>query len=142
MSAAAESARPLGLAGKAFVAIAVVEAVTWAALLVGMGLKYGVGTRAHGVWILGWLHGAAFLAYLATCFLAGARLRWSLWRLLLAVLAERMAPEPNAIGCRLRQGRDRARAAQRPSRMRREFLAIRRCTAKSGRCLNIRRVSL
>ncbi|HPA01308.1 MAG TPA: DUF3817 domain-containing protein [Chiayiivirga sp.] len=87
MSAAAESARPLGLAGKAFVAIAVVEAVTWAALLVGMGLKYGVGTRAHGVWMLGWLHGAAFLAYLATCFLAGARLRWSLWRLLLAVLA-------------------------------------------------------
>lgn len=81
------SMNSLDWAGKLFVAVALVEAVTWAALLLGMGLKYGLAVEAHGVGILGWLHGLAFMAYLLTCFIAGSRLRWSLWQLLTAVLA-------------------------------------------------------
>src|SRR5690606_26401181 len=60
---------------------------TWAGLLVGMLLKYGTGTTGLGVWLFGRLHGAAFLVYVVVAFIAGARLRWPMWALLLAVLA-------------------------------------------------------
>jgi len=79
--------QPLSPAGKLFSAIALIEAFTWAGLLVGMYLKYVSGTTDFGVWLFGRLHGGAFLLYLATAFLAGARLRWPMWALLLAVLA-------------------------------------------------------
>ena len=74
-------------AGRLFSIVALIEAATWAGLLVGMVLKYGTGTTGLGVWLFGRLHGAAFLAYVAVAFIAGARLRWPMWALLLAVLA-------------------------------------------------------
>jgi len=74
-------------AGRLFSIIALVEAATWAGLLVGMLLKYGTGTTGLGVWLFGRLHGAAFLVYVVVAFIAGARLRWPMWALLLAVLA-------------------------------------------------------
>ncbi|MFB9068834.1 DUF3817 domain-containing protein [Pseudofulvimonas gallinarii] len=80
-------AEPPGTAGRIFSAVALIEAITWAGLLVGLYLKYGSGTTDLGVQIFGWLHGGAFLLYLATAFIAGARLRWPMWALLLAVLA-------------------------------------------------------
>lgn len=73
--------------GKFFAAVAFIEAFTWAGLLAGMYLKYVSGTTDLGVWLFGRLHGAAFLLYIVAAFVAGARLRWPMWALLLAVLA-------------------------------------------------------
>ena len=78
---------PLAPAGKLFAAVALFEAFTWAGLLVGMYLKYASGTTDAGVWLFGRLHGGAFLLYLVVTIGAGARLRWPLWALLLAILA-------------------------------------------------------
>ena len=52
-----------------------------------MYLKYVTGTTDAGVWLFGRLHGGAFLLYLVVAFIAGARLRWPMWALLMAVLA-------------------------------------------------------
>jgi len=78
---------PLAPVGRLFAIVALLEAATWAGLLLGMLLKYGTGTTDLGVWLFGRLHGAAFLVYIAVAFIAGARLRWPMWALLLAVLA-------------------------------------------------------
>jgi integral membrane protein len=78
---------PLSPAGRLFSIVAMIEALTWAGLLAGMVLKYGTGTTELGVWLFGRLHGAAFLLYLVVAIGAGARLRWPVWALLLAVLA-------------------------------------------------------
>lgn len=81
------ASQPLSPAGRIFSIVALLEAFTWAGLLLGMYLKYGSGTTDLGVWFFGRLHGAAFLLYVAVAFYAGARLRWRMWTLLLAVLA-------------------------------------------------------
>jgi len=78
---------PLAPAGKLFAAVALFEAFTWAGLLAGMYLKYVSGSTDLGVWLFERLHGGAFLLYLAVAIGAGARLRWPLWALLLAILA-------------------------------------------------------
>jgi hypothetical protein len=65
---------PLAPAGKLFVIVALVEALTWTGLLVGMYLKYVSGTTDLGVWLFGRLHGLAFLAYVVVTVLAGSRL--------------------------------------------------------------------
>ncbi|WP_298455385.1 DUF3817 domain-containing protein [uncultured Cellulomonas sp.] len=62
---------------RAFVTVAVVEAITWAGLLVGMYLKHVTGTTEAGVWLFGRLHGAAFVLYVVTTVLAARVLRWS-----------------------------------------------------------------
>ena len=74
-------------AGRIFSVVALIEAFTWAGLLVGMYLKYVSGSTDMGVWLFGRLHGGAFLLYLAVAIVVGARLRWPMWALLLAVLA-------------------------------------------------------
>lgn len=79
--------RPMSPMGKVFSIVALIEALTWAGLLVGMFLKYGSGTTDLGVWLFGRLHGGAFLLYLVVTIVVGARLRWPMWALLLAVLA-------------------------------------------------------
>ncbi|HMS72656.1 MAG TPA: DUF3817 domain-containing protein [Baekduia sp.] len=56
---------------------AVVEAFTWAALLVGVYLKRVSETTDVGVAIAGPIHGAAFLAYLAITWVTADRLGWS-----------------------------------------------------------------
>ncbi len=67
--------------------IARFEAFTWAGLLVGMFLKYGLETTEMGVWLFGRLHGFAFLAYFIIAIVTGLRLKWPWWASLLAVLA-------------------------------------------------------
>ena len=62
---------------RAFVVVAVVEAFTWAGLLVGMFLKHVTGTTEVGVQVFGALHGGAFLAYVAVTLVAAVRLRWT-----------------------------------------------------------------
>lgn len=70
-----------------FIMVARFEALTWAGLLIGMFLKYGLETTDFGVWLFGRLHGFAFLAYLVVAIVAGMRLRWPWWATLVAVLA-------------------------------------------------------
>ena len=77
----------LSSTGRLFAAAAFLEGLTWAGLLVGMWLKYGLEVTDTGVWLFGRLHGAAFLFYLVVTMIAGARLRWPGWALLLALLA-------------------------------------------------------
>ena len=78
---------PLSATGRLFAADALVEALTWTGLLVGMWLKYGAEVTHLGVWLFGRLHGAAFLFYVAVTLFAGMRLRWPAWALLLALMA-------------------------------------------------------
>src|SRR5690606_29246032 len=56
---------------------AIVEAVTWAGLLVGMLFKYVIDGNDLGVRVFGRLHGAAFVAYVPITLLAALRFRWS-----------------------------------------------------------------
>lgn len=78
---------PLGIWGRAFATVALIEMLTWAGLLVGMYLKYVSGSTDVGVWLFGRLHGLAFLAYWLVTVFAGVRLRWPAWALLVALLA-------------------------------------------------------
>ena len=77
----------LSSTGRLFATAAFLEGLTWAGLLVGMWLKYGLEVTDSGVWLFGRLHGAAFLFYLVVTVVAGVRLRWPSWALLLALLA-------------------------------------------------------
>ena len=62
---------------RTFAVVAVLEACTWAGLLVGMVLKHVTGTTDVGVQVFGALHGGAFLVYVAVAIVAAVRLRWS-----------------------------------------------------------------
>lgn len=66
---------------------ALVEAVTWAGLLIGMYLKYGPAGSEKLVWWFGRLHGIAFLAYFVVAIIAAKRLQWAPKYAWLAVLA-------------------------------------------------------
>lgn len=77
----------LSAPGKLFATVALIEALTWAGLLIGMYLKYVSGSTDIGVWLFGRLHGLAFLTYLVVSIGVGSRQRWPMWALLLAVLA-------------------------------------------------------
>ncbi len=74
-------------AGRLFTVIALIEAMTWAGLLIGMFLKYVTETTDLGVWLFGRLHGAAFVIYVIGTIYCSARLRWPWWASLLALLA-------------------------------------------------------
>lgn len=67
---------------------AVAEAFSWAALLIGMFLKYVVHT-AHegGVPVLGLVHGVIFLIYVLTSLIVFKPLAWKPKTLVLALLA-------------------------------------------------------
>jgi len=73
--------------GAVFSAVAVIEAITWAGLLVGMFLKYVTETTEFGVFLFGRLHGAAFMIYLVVAIVAAIVLRWRWWVAVLAILA-------------------------------------------------------
>ncbi|QIL21741.1 DUF3817 domain-containing protein [Thermomonas sp. HDW16] len=73
--------------GKLFATMALIEALTWTGLLLGMFLKYVTETTDVGVWLFGRLHGLAFLAYVVATMMVATRLRWPMWALLVALLA-------------------------------------------------------
>ena len=73
--------------GRLFAAAAFLEGLTWAGLLLGMWLKYGLEVTDTGVWLFGRLHGLAFLFYVVVTLYAWFKLRWPLWAVLLALLA-------------------------------------------------------
>ncbi len=66
--------------------VAVIEAITWALLLAGMGLKYGAGIESATM-VVGMLHGIAFVAYLVVTLLTARALRWDVTVTLLALAA-------------------------------------------------------
>ncbi len=73
--------------GRLFAVVALIEAFTWAGLLVGMFLKYVTATTEMGVWLFGRLHGFAFLVYLVVLMIAAPYLRWPWWGTTLSFLA-------------------------------------------------------
>ncbi|MCX7555830.1 DUF3817 domain-containing protein [Xanthomonadaceae bacterium JHOS43] len=79
------SVRQISPMGRVFSIVAMIEAITWAGLLIGMWLKYGAGVTDAGVWWFGRLHGAAFLVYLVVSILVAWRLNWPFWATLLAI---------------------------------------------------------
>lgn len=87
MPAASSARQPLSRTGRVFAVIAVVEAFTWAGLLVGMFLKYVTETTEAGVWLFGRLHGAAFVAYVVIALVVAVKLRWGWFRTLVALAA-------------------------------------------------------
>lgn len=66
---------------------ALIEALTWAGLLIGMYVKYVLAVSDLGVWWFGRLHGVAFITYVVITVLAAARLRWPWWAWLIAIVA-------------------------------------------------------
>ncbi|HEX5543335.1 MAG TPA: DUF3817 domain-containing protein [Micromonospora sp.] len=77
---------------RTFSIIAIIEAVTWAGLLVGMYFKHIAQTTEVGVRIFGSLHGAAFVAYLLVTLLVAARLKWPIRWITLFALAAAVPP--------------------------------------------------
>lgn len=75
-----------------FRVVAVAEAVTWVALLIGMGVKYIPDPNIDsGVRIPGMLHGAVFVLYLVVTVATAVALRWS-WKLSLVGLLASIPP--------------------------------------------------
>ncbi|WP_427795435.1 DUF3817 domain-containing protein [Clavibacter nebraskensis] len=97
------SDRPSRL-GRLFAVVAVVEAITWTGLLVGMFLKYVTETTELGVYVFGRLHGAAFVLYVIVTAVAAIRLRWGWKPALLAGVAAipPLATLPLDVGLRRR----------------------------------------
>jgi integral membrane protein len=60
-----------------FRAAALLEAVSWAALLTGMFFKYVVVHNEIGVKIAGPIHGGLFILYVLSVLLVREQLRWS-----------------------------------------------------------------
>jgi len=78
---------PADRVGRVFAVVALVEAFTWAGLLVGMVLKHVTQTTELGVAVFGRLHGGAFLLYVVVALVAAVRLRWPWWLTGLALAA-------------------------------------------------------
>ncbi|CAA9325252.1 MAG: putative membrane protein [uncultured Nocardioidaceae bacterium] len=73
------------LATRAFVVVAVVEALSWVGLLAGMYAKYLTGAGDLGVRVFGPVHGGVFLAYLVLTVVVARLHRWSLGTALLGL---------------------------------------------------------
>ncbi|WP_374967878.1 DUF3817 domain-containing protein [Terrabacter sp. BE26] len=67
--------------------LALAEVVTWALLLVGMGLKYVTHTTELGVKVFGLVHGVVFIAYCLVTVLLWVNQRWSAREGLLGLLS-------------------------------------------------------
>lgn len=77
--------------GRIFVVSAIVEAFTWAGLLIGMFLEHIVDVTRIGITVFGPIHGAAFIAYGALALAAAIRFKWSL-KLLLVTWVSAIPP--------------------------------------------------
>ncbi len=68
--------------------VALLEAVSWAGLLIGMYFKYlGTPRTEIGVKVFGMAHGLIFVAFVAVGLLAGLAFKWTLGTWLLALLS-------------------------------------------------------
>jgi integral membrane protein len=71
----------------AFRIVAVIEALTWLGLLIGMYFKYVPESGEAGVKIFGPIHGTVFLLYVVLTVLTSRIQRWSVTTTLLALAA-------------------------------------------------------
>ena len=65
------------LATRAFVVVAVLEALSWVGLLSGMYVKFLTGAGDLGVRVFGPVHGTVFLAYVVLTVVVSRLHRWS-----------------------------------------------------------------
>lgn len=77
----------VGKAATLFRVVAVAEALSWLALLVGMFLKHVVRAGDGGVPVIGMAHGVLFLTYVVVTLAVFRVFGWSLGTLALALLA-------------------------------------------------------
>lgn len=70
-----------------FRVVAIAEACSWTGLLIGMFVKWVLGTSELGVQVFGPIHGALFVAYVLVTLLAARVFRWDLRTLVVGVLA-------------------------------------------------------
>ena len=70
-----------------FRTVAFAEAVSWAALLVSMYVKYGPADNPTFVSVFGMVHGIVFLGYVGTVLLVRERFGWDVRTFLLAGLS-------------------------------------------------------
>ncbi|NED99413.1 DUF3817 domain-containing protein [Phytoactinopolyspora halotolerans] len=71
----------------AFRSIAIIEAVTWLGLIIGMIVKYGPADNEIGVTIFGPIHGVAFIIYVLVVVGLFRRFRWRFGTTALALAA-------------------------------------------------------
>lgn len=71
----------------AFRIVAIAEALSWTALLIGMIFKHVVGLGDGGVPVVGMIHGVVFLAYVAASIVAARVLGWDLRTFVWALVA-------------------------------------------------------
>ena len=70
-----------------FRVVALLEAVSWAGLLIGMFFKYVGSSRTEiGVKIFGPIHGGVFIAFLIAALFVGVAHKWGVGTWLLALL--------------------------------------------------------
>jgi integral membrane protein len=70
-----------------YVALAIAEAITWTALIIGLILKAVQGIEPTLLTIIGGVHGFVFISYGATAILVAINQRWHFGIALLAVVA-------------------------------------------------------
>ena len=70
--------------------IALIEAITWGLLIIGMGVKYGAGIDAATM-VPGMLHGIAFVAFVAIAFWTAVELEWN-WKVTVLALLSAIPP--------------------------------------------------
>jgi integral membrane protein len=71
-----------------FRVIALLEAVSWAGLLIGMYFKYlGTPRTEIGVKVFGMAHGLIFIAFVITALVVGIAYRWAAGTWVLGLLA-------------------------------------------------------
>ncbi|WP_235535440.1 DUF3817 domain-containing protein [Oerskovia sp. Root918] len=72
---------------RAFRAVAIAEAFSWAGLLVGMYVKWIAEASEIGVKVFGPVHGALVIAYVLLAILVAVRQRWTLLTVFFALAA-------------------------------------------------------
>lgn len=70
--------------------IALIEAITWGLLIIGMSVKYGAGIDAATM-VPGMLHGIAFVAFVAIAFWTAVELEWN-WKVTALALFSAIPP--------------------------------------------------
>lgn len=73
-----------------FRVVAIVEALTWIALLIAMVVKYGF-EKEEAVAIPGMVHGIAFMVFLVVAALTAYTFKWNRW-VTIAALASSIPP--------------------------------------------------
>lgn len=86
-SPAVKPATPHHWTVRAFRAVAIAEAFSWAGLLVGMYVKWIAEASEIGVKIFGPVHGALVITYVILALAVAVRQRWSLLTVFFALAA-------------------------------------------------------